>query len=72
MKKFRSENRNILLGGLALLIGTPIILTIAWILWTYPWTNILVYIALIYLEINYGSVFRSARAWWITKQKTKL
>lgn len=62
-----TENKSIIIGGLAVLIGTPFIGMIAWVLWTYPLTNILVWVALIYIVRNYDSSFRSNKSWWITK-----
>jgi len=63
-----SEIKSILVGGLAILAGTPVIGAIAWVLWTYWWTNILVWVALIYLLRNYDSSFGSTKAWWLTKK----
>ena len=64
-----TENKSILVGGIALLIGTPFLGVAAWILWTYPWTNILVSVALVYLLRNYDSNFmQSNKEWWIRKR----
>lgn len=64
-----SEEKNILVGGLAILAGLPFIGAIAWVLWTYPWTNILVWVAVIYAVRNYDSTFISQKSRWLAKKQ---
>ncbi len=63
-----SENKNILIGGLALLIGGPLVWAVVWLVWTYWWINIIIWVALAYMVRNYDSTFRSNKAWWIMKK----
>ncbi len=48
-----SELKSVIFGGLALLAGIPVIGIITWILWTYLWTNVLIWIVLAYSVRNY-------------------
>ena len=65
------ETKSILIGGLALLIGAPLIWAVVWLVWTYWWTNIIIWVALAYMVRNYDSTFRSNKSWWITKKQGK-
>lgn len=62
-----SENASIFIGGLTILVGVPIVGGIAWILWTYPMTNLLFWGVLGYLIMPYDSAFVFSRKSWWTK-----
>ena len=66
-----SENKSILIGGLAILVGGPFVWALVWLVWTYWWINILIWVALVYMVRNYDSTFRSTKVWWITKKQSK-